>query len=97
MNAYDRVTLTLRMMATLALLVLVVFMAWRFAEATAPPVNEFQPAPAYTNPRWQDAPDIRLVPCATEGSSNCYWDASLRGNTYGQSFVNIDGVIYYKP
>jgi hypothetical protein len=28
-------------------------------------------------------------PCATEDSTNCYWDASQRGNGTGTSFVTV--------
>lgn len=36
------------------------------------------------------------TPCATEDSSNCYWDAA-RGNGTGHSFVDIGGTAYYLP
>jgi len=34
------------------------------------------------------------VPCPTEDSDNCYWNATTRGNGVGGSFVNIAGAIY---
>lgn len=40
-------------------------------------------------------PSDVLPACATEDSSNCYWDASTRGNREGRSFIDIGGVIYY--
>jgi len=36
-----------------------------------------------------------LPACATEDSTNCYWDATQQGNGYGNSFVDIDGTIHY--
>lgn len=37
-----------------------------------------------------------LVPeCATEDSSNCYWDANFQGNGQGNSFIDINGTAYY--
>jgi hypothetical protein len=36
-----------------------------------------------------------LPACATEDSSNCFWDAAVQGNGQGTSFVDIDGVAYY--
>lgn len=36
-----------------------------------------------------------LPPCPSEDSSNCYWDATTRGNGQGTSFVNLNGVTYY--
>ena len=40
-------------------------------------------------------PSITLVPCQTEDSENCYWDAARMGNGDGTSFVTIDGTVYY--
>jgi hypothetical protein len=37
-----------------------------------------------------------LPPCVTEDSANCYWDAASRGNGLGQSFVDVDGIVYYQ-
>lgn len=33
--------------------------------------------------------------CATEDSTNCYWDARIRGNGQGNSFIDINGTAYY--
>lgn len=38
---------------------------------------------------------ITLIPCPTEDSDNCYWDADIQGNGEGTSFVTLDGVTYY--
>lgn len=37
-----------------------------------------------------------LPPCATEDSTNCYWDADTMGNGEGLSFIDIDGTVYYE-
>jgi hypothetical protein len=37
----------------------------------------------------------QLVACATEDSDNCFWDAAVRGNGEGTSFVTLNGVTYY--
>ena len=34
-------------------------------------------------------------PCASEGDTNCYWDASTQGNGQGRSFVDVQGTAYY--
>lgn len=40
--------------------------------------------------------DISSLPaCATEDSTNCYWNAAANGNGQGQDFINIDGETYY--
>lgn len=36
-----------------------------------------------------------LAPCATEDSTDCYWDASQHGNGQGESFIDVDGTAYY--
>lgn len=36
-----------------------------------------------------------IAACATEDSTNCYWDATTHGNGLGQSFLDIDGTAYY--
>jgi len=36
-----------------------------------------------------------LTPCATEDSTNCHWDASVRGNGTGHSFIDLEGTVYY--
>ncbi len=38
---------------------------------------------------------ITLIPCPTEDSDNCYWDAETMGNGQGTSYVSIDGVLYF--
>ena len=35
---------------------------------------------------------IYLPACATEDSTDCYWDATTQGNGTGTSFIDIDGV-----
>lgn len=35
-----------------------------------------------------------LPPCEYEDSADCYWDAANRGNGIGDSFVDIDGLIF---
>lgn len=32
-----------------------------------------------------------LPPCPTEDSANCYWDATVQGNSTGQSFATYQG------
>lgn len=34
-------------------------------------------------------------PCATEDSTNCYWDANVQGNGQGNSFIDVNGTAYY--
>ena len=36
-----------------------------------------------------------LVACEFEDSTNCIWNAQEQGNGIGQSFVDIDGEIFY--
>lgn len=38
---------------------------------------------------------LALPPCENEDSDNCYWNAEMRGNGEGVSFVTIDGNTYY--
>ena len=38
-----------------------------------------------------------IPPCATEDSTNCYWDASTSGNGTGSSFIDIGGDAYNLP
>ena len=39
---------------------------------------------------------VHILPaCASEDSSNCYWNASARGNHQGVSFIDIGGRVYY--
>lgn len=35
-----------------------------------------------------------LPPCPTEDSSNCYFDASTRGDGVGRSFIDWHGTTY---
>lgn len=40
----------------------------------------------------------RSVPCATEDSVSCYWDATKHGNGQGRSFVtDAEGNVTYLP
>lgn len=42
-----------------------------------------------------ESPEIVLTPCVTEDQqTDCYWDADVRGNGAGTSFVVIDGELY---
>ena len=34
------------------------------------------------------------TPCATEDSSNCFYDASTRGNGIGMSLIDVQGTAY---
>lgn len=97
MDAYDRVMLGLKVLATASVLGLLVAAGALTEQAMTPEPDTSQPAVLYTNPRWQDGETFSLTPCPTEDSVNCYWDASLRGNKIGQSFININGNVYYKP
>lgn len=78
------------------------------AQAAAPvtkPVTEqhlttvVSPTPTLT-PRSSDTVNERspivatITACATEDSSDCYWDAASRGNGHGTSFVDIDGRLF---
>lgn len=36
----------------------------------------------------------RLRPCPTDDSSNCYWNARVRGNGLGTSYIDVRGVTY---
>lgn len=40
-------------------------------------------------------PRVPQIPCATEDSANCFWDASRHGNGLGQSFYDINGEVFY--
>jgi hypothetical protein len=66
---------------------------------TALPVidhNEVDGWWAYCEPATAGLTPHYLLPCAVEDSSlDCYWDATVRGNKAGTSFVHIDGVYYY--
>ena len=37
---------------------------------------------------------IVLPPCTMEDDADCHWQAHERGNGMGQSFVNVNGIIY---
>ena len=39
---------------------------------------------------------LEIPTCATEDDTNCFWDATVRGNKTGQSFIDFDGSVYYK-
>lgn len=39
---------------------------------------------------------LELKACATEDSENCYWDATIRGNGQGRSFINIRGHVFFE-
>ena len=41
-----------------------------------------------------DGEYLFFLPCETEDSDNCVWDARHRGNGTGQSFYNLNGNIY---
>lgn len=36
-----------------------------------------------------------IGPCATEDSTNCYWNAPTMGNRQGDSFIDIEGTVTY--
>lgn len=36
-----------------------------------------------------------LPACAQEDSHNCFWDATIKGNGQGNSFIDINGTAYY--
>lgn len=42
-----------------------------------------------------DCPQVDVLPaCETEDSSDCFWHAPTRGNGRGNSFVDIDGLLF---
>lgn len=43
-----------------------------------------------------DGGTIILTQCAEEDSTNCYWDATKRGNGKGRNFININGHTFYE-
>lgn len=99
MDAYERTVLGLKALAAgVGLTALVGGAAFLTGVGQPTPEVKVEKAPAVleTTPRWQDGQAHYLVPCESEDSFNCYWDATLRGNKVGQSFVNINGVMYYK-
>lgn len=43
-----------------------------------------------------DVPDVvTLPPCEYEDSWQCFWNAATRGNGAGDSFVALNGTVYY--
>lgn len=64
------------------------------APAKPEPTKPVEPVPAKTTQR---PTTVELPPCLTETSENCYWNARVRSNKVGMSYVNIDGSIYYLP
>lgn len=38
-----------------------------------------------------------VVECVDESSMDCVWDAGVRGNGVGVSFVNVGGVVIHVP
>jgi len=62
------------------------------------PCSQLPPVPAGTptTPNGGYWPTLTLEACTTEDSDNCYWDAELRGDGIGQSFIVVNGVHYYK-
>lgn len=38
---------------------------------------------------------IELKACATEDSTNCYWDSGAHGNGQGIPFISVKGETYY--
>ena len=92
MDAYDRTILIGKSLAIVGILGTAVCIGGAIESAnnpapTLPPVST----------SWEQGETIILTPCPTEDSTGCYWDASIRGNKVGQSFVNINGNVYYKP
>lgn len=70
------------------------------AFATVGPADAQPVAPA----RWMAPVEVAyspaapagLRPCATEDSTDCYWDATTRGNGRGHSFIALaDGTVRY--
>lgn len=56
-------------------------------------ITKIESKPDYTN----GFPSVKLDYCATEDSTNCYWDSEVSGNGHGRSFIDVDGVVYYFP
>lgn len=38
---------------------------------------------------------VSFPACATEDSTNCFWNADTMGNGTGNSFIDINGTAYY--
>ncbi len=82
------------------------------AASSAGPQNlpQKSPPPALPTPSTEEAPPLPtdlpdpvldqsvlvLPPCVMEDDQNCYWDASVRGNGVGTSFINLNGTYYYE-
>lgn len=39
---------------------------------------------------------LSIPECATEDSTNCFWDATIKGNGQGNSFIDVNGTAYYE-
>ena len=48
-----------------------------------------------TTVKWVVQASKHLRPCRYEDSRNCFWDASSRGNGVGNSFIDLNGKVYY--
>ena len=53
-------------------------------------VDWFSSAETTTYPRFQ------IPECKTEDSDNCFWNAQVRGNGEGRSFIVLDGRVFYE-
>lgn len=38
---------------------------------------------------------LSIPECATEDSTNCFWNANVQGNGTGNSFIDVNGTAYY--
>lgn len=38
---------------------------------------------------------LSIPECATEDSTNCFWNANVQGNGTGNSFLDVNGTAYY--
>lgn len=54
--------------------------------------------PNDVNTRWyvefNDGSAYRFRPCKSDDSVGCFWNADVRGNEFGYSFINLDGHTY---
>lgn len=69
-----------------------------FAFCDVPPTDSPTPDPSPTStllPTQSEYPTYQLPACLTEDSDNCYWDAAVRGNHQGDSFITLLGTTYY--
>lgn len=48
-------------------------------------------------PTWFATAPGTVPPCATEDSTDCYWNAAARGNGDGSSFIDVAGHRIYLP